>query len=283
MLSEGDYRNAFRLQVPEKELHQIFFDSIKNLFLRNDFSKIYSINENGIPRSTASSILRYLIPIPRIIPKFILDNKEFAKNYLRIAFESEGSVLSKGIVQLSRSTELPNDLKFKGEIGERIFIGSIRRDYPSLYFKLVSYLPMTLVGEYLMLKHHFGIQSKIIPESVRINKTTARRGKYSAKWKLLITSTNKNRFVKEIGFVSRVKTDKAVKVLGIPTRNKKFFAFGVMKEISRKGIFTRENLVKKLKDTYKYPQSFIQNYERIGIIKRVGKGKYKIVNSYRQE
>ncbi len=283
MLSEGHYRNAFRLQVPEKEFHQIFLNSIKKLFSGNDFAKLYSINENGIPRSTGSSILRYFIPIPEIIPRFILDNKDFAKLYLKIAFEAEGSILSRGIIQLSRSIELPKEIIFEGKIGERIPVGSIRQNYPALYSKILTHLPATLVGEHLILRRHFDIENKIVPESVRINKTAFRRGKYSIKWKLRITSTNKNRFVKEIGFVTKVKGDKALKALGIPTRNKKFFVLGIMKEISRSNVFTRKDLIEKLKDIYKYPQSFIQNYESIGFIKRVGKGKYRIVNSYPQE
>lgn len=283
MLSEGDYRNVFKLQVPEKELHQIFKNTLKNLFPDNDFSKLYSLNEDGVPRSMASSIFRYLIPIPEIIPKFIFSNKHFSETYLKIAFESEGSILSRGIVQLSRSIKLPKDIKLKGEDGERIFIGSIRKEYPNLYSKLVKYLPMTLVGEYLMLKHHFGIESKIIPESVRINKTTARRGKYSIKWKLRITSINKNKFVKEVGFISKVKNNKARETLSIPISKQDFSVFEKMKEISKNGIFTRNEFVRKMKNMYKHPQSFIENYERIGLIKRIGRGKYQLINSYLSE
>lgn len=280
MLSEGHYKNAFRLQVPEKEFHQIFATSIEKLFPENDFSKLYSINNNDIPRSTGSSILRYFIPIPEIIPRFILDNKDFAETYLRIAFEAEGSVLSRGIIQLSRSIELPKDFKIDGKTGKRIFIGDIRKNYPILYSKLVKHLPMTLIGEYLMLKRHFGIEGKMIPESVRINKTTARRGKYSVKWKLRITSVNKNKFVKEIGFITEYKNNKAIKTLDIPTRKPKFFAFETMKEISKNGLFTRKEFVRRMGNIYKYPQSFIQNYERIGVIKRIVKGKYKIARPY---
>jgi len=283
MLSEGDYKNEFRLQVPEKELHQIFVNSLKNLFPRNNFSELYSLNNTSIPRSTASSIFRYFIPIPEIIPKFILLNKNFSKIYLRIAFESEGSVLPDGAIQLSRSIKLPQRLEMKGGVGKKFFIGRLKKEYPKLYFKLIKYFPVTLLGEYLMLKHNFDIESKLIPESVRINKTNIRRGKYSIKWKLRITSVNKNKFIREIGFITKIKKSKALKVLDLPTRNPKLFSLEVMKKISKDNIFTRKKFVEKMKKLYKNPQSFIENYERIGLIKRVERGKYKITNPYQSK
>ncbi|MBI3413645.1 MAG: hypothetical protein HY051_06250 [Candidatus Aenigmarchaeota archaeon] len=284
MISEGSHKNEFRLQVPEKELHQIFLSSLENLFPNNDFSKIYSINtDNGVLRSTASSIFRYIIPIPAVIPKFILKSKEFSRIYLRIAFEAEGSALTEGKIQISRSIGLPKELKIIGAPGDRIYMGKIKEKYPKIYLQILKHLPSTLLGEYLMLKNNFGIECRLTPESVRINKTIARRGRYSAKWKLIITSINKNKFAKEIGFLSKSKNNKLIIAATVPIRKPKFFALQKMVEMSKGNVFTRKEFIENMKNVYKHPKSFIKTYNDTGVIKRVGRGKYKIINSSPQE
>ena len=85
MLSEGSFKKEFSINVPEKFFHQIFKNSLKklisnNILIKKDFN-------NNHERSRAPSIIRNILPFPNHLSLILFKNKDFAREYLRIAFE----------------------------------------------------------------------------------------------------------------------------------------------------------------------------------------------------
>ncbi len=220
--------------MPESLCHS-FFTSIIFNFLQNI----------GQSRTRVSSVVRYLLPIPEHIPKFILEDKEFSRMYLRIAFEAEGSpvlVKTKRYIRLVRSTNISKILSsFEMQVGEKIPFGAFRAKYPNIASKVLENPPQTLLGEHLILLHHFGIFNKIVPEVIRRNKTSFRRGEFSAKWALHIYAEDIGRFAHEIEFLTERKRSKMKKMMG-----------------------------------YTSPRAYLWRYKKKGFIEQLKDGHYKI-------
>ena len=287
MLSEGSYKKGFTVHVPEEEFHDIFLNSLNKIFSKLHTNQIIS---KGFKLSYGPNKLRYLLPIPKIIPKFIFNNKKFAKIYLRIAFEAEGNVRYKILesggtnrrIKLSRNIGIDNLIKNKlsYEEGERIYFGVLKRDFPKLADEILKSPCLTILGERLMLKKHFNIETSLYPEYLRINKTSFRRGKVSVKWTLTIHGTNINKFVKEIGFVGKNKEENSRKMLKVKLQRSAYFAFSIMKKVAKKGVFNSCDYSKEMiKLGYKFPMVFLSKYKRKNLIKNVGYHKYKVLDS----
>ena len=286
MASEGSNNTEFNLHVPEKEFHTLFRDSITALFGR-DFGKAITVKKSkGFLRSRAPRILRYLVPVPLHIPKLIVEDKEFSREYLKIAFEAEGSPIisgkSKRYIKLTRNVDV--SIMLSGKIDypaeKRIYFGQLKRDYPFLANEIIAKPPSILLGEYLLLKHHFNITSKMVPEAIRINKTGLRFGKITARWVLTIYANNIDKFIQEIGFITKRKQSITKKMLEIPSRHPKFFAFSIMQRVQRGNIFcTKEFINEMKKEGYVDPKAFLSEYLNFGLLERIERGKYKINSS----
>ncbi|MEK6972649.1 MAG: hypothetical protein AABW72_01235 [archaeon] len=286
MVSEGSTRTEFSIHCPEKEFHRIFKKSLINLLGKSFGQKIICKENKGFARSRAPTNVRFLIPISEHIPRIILKKKEFAKEYLRIAFDAEGSPIlnrkqNKRYIKLSRSvdiSELINE-KLKYKESERIYIAKLKQDYPNIYSKLITYAPITLIGEHLLLKHYFNIQSKLTFEALRINKTSIRRGFYSARWTLLIYANNIDKFIKEINFISKSKQEICKKMKYFNAHNPQYSAFDIIKTISEDGFFYVKDFVKEMKKMrYVSPRAFMSRYYKKGLIKKVEYGRYEIIS-----
>jgi len=280
MVSEGCSKSEFSLHVPENEFHSFLISSLKKLF-SNKIPFTQSVNRNVL-RTRISNVIKYLIPIPKHIPKVILKNKEFARIYLRFVFEAEGSPIltgSKRYISMRRSVDVSDILlgKVKYSIGKRIPFGKFKKEYQCLADLVYNKPPPTLVGEHLLLKHYFGINSTIGPECIQINKTP-RIGKITAKWSLFIYADSLERFLNEIGFITCRKKGIAEKMLKVSTRKGKFFAFDIIKKIQKNGIFKRSDFIKEMKKYgYKNSQTFLWRYVKKNLIERIDYGIYKII------
>jgi hypothetical protein len=144
MLSEGSFRNEFKLQVPEEEFYNMFTVSLKNLF--GDLLITRSVY-NEVPLTMAPEKISCLLPMPKHIPKFILENKEFARIYLRIAFEAEGSLQllkhktgTLRRIKLSRNLGIDNlvDKELSYKEGVRIYKGILKKEFPEILNKITE-------------------------------------------------------------------------------------------------------------------------------------------------
>ena len=286
MISEGSVRTEFSLNVPEKEFHQIFEKDLKELLskeitIKKDFN-------HGLERSRAPATIRFLVPIYNTIPKVIFQNKEFAKEYLRVAFEAEGSPIfnlkkHKKYIKLSRNSDVSqffsneNDLPLE----KRIFINGIKKIYPMQYYNIIKKPDSLILGEHLLLKYWFNIDSTLKLESIRLNKLGNRKGKISAKWVLYIYSGEDiERFNQQIGFMSKFKMEKSQEMLEkIPSRRKQYSALKIMREIQKENTFLVRDFNKRMKNLgYKSPQKFLWDYwNNKKIIKRVKRGEYQVI------
>lgn len=278
MLAEGSKTTEFRLHVPEKELHFIFKQSIKNLFPKTNMENLLSMGKShNISRSNAPSILRFIIPIPNEIPNFIQANKEFSKEFIKIFFESEGTVV-KNRIKLTQSIPIELKIARLKTKNRRIFLGEIKRK-KNLFKKIKSFEPKILLDIQKMLEQHFNINSLIRFESIRINKT-ARKGKITAKWVISITSKNISKFYDKIGLLTDSKNQKLRKVANSPKRNIDFFALEIMKKLSkRKNYFSfREFIEAMKKEGYVYASVYLWRYQKSKFITKLSRGKYKVNN-----
>lgn len=280
MNSEGYYKREFSIHVPEREFHKIFEDCLTNIF--NSYVIRTKKKSRGILRSRAMNTIRHLIPIPPVIPKLILKNREFSREYLRIVFEAEGSPIfsgSKRYVKISRSiniTDIADGIDYKE--GERIYFGRLKKEQPRIIKKILNRPPLILLGEYFLLLHHFGIESIIKPEALRINKTSYRRGKVSMRWILYIYSDSLDKFIREINFITPAKKNIAMKMSLIKGYRKKYSSIKIIKRISENNIFLRSAFIKEMKILgYKSPSAYLWRYEKKGIIRRIRKGIYKLL------
>ncbi len=283
MLSEGNYKNTFKIQVPEEIFHDIFKNSIAQLFGSEISSTIkQKTYNNGVKISYGTKIIKDLLPFPEHLPKSILENKEFARTYLQIAFEAEGYAYlkrPKRYIRLTRNVGIDNlvtkNLRYKE--GSRIFFGRFKEDYPKIAEKVKQNLPITLLGEQLLLKHHFDIDSTLSPEAILINKTNFRRGKRSAKWALCIYSDSINRFIEEINFLSEKKTKICDEMKKMNTNRPAYFCLGIMKTLSKKSIFSSKDFRMEMKKLgYVTPQKYLWFYKKKGKIQHISKGIYKL-------
>ena len=129
-----------------------------------------------------------------------------------------------------------------------------------------------------MLKTFFDIDNIIKLEAIRLNKTEFRRGKLSARWVLYIYADNINRFIEKIGFISKRKSEICKRMMKISARRQQFFVLNLITNIQKDSYFTRKELFKVMKKYgYKSPQAYLWRYEKKGLIKRTGKGRYKII------
>ena len=284
MLSEGSYNTEFSLNVPEEEFHEIFASSLRSLVSKD--VKLRVDKNHGTKRSRAPSVLRYVLPFYEHLPSMLFDNKEFAKEYLRIVFEAEGSPIldsekSKRYIKLSRNCDVSNFFKENHHIveGKRLFINELRNKYPSHLKKIIKIPHITLLGEHILLKEHFDINSTLKLESIRLNKIDNRCGKISAKWVLYIYAEDINKFIEKIGFLSRSKQEICRNMKNIPSHKPQYFAFRLMKEIQRRNVFLTKDFMGEMKKLgYKTPQKFLWDYSKNKkIIKWISRGKYKIL------
>jgi hypothetical protein len=131
-----------------------------------------------------------------------------------------------------------------------------------------------------MLIKHFGVEARIDPEYIRINKTSHRRGRVSVKWTLTIHGENINKFIQQIGFITRVKREKAQKLLKIKSHRSKHFVFKVIQNMSNQGVFFRSDFMREMnKLGYVGPQCFLTRYKKEGKIKQLSHGKYRLLHS----
>nr|MDO8100628.1 type IV toxin-antitoxin system AbiEi family antitoxin domain-containing protein [Candidatus Njordarchaeota archaeon] len=282
MLSEGSFRNEFRLHAPEEVFHRILSSSLGNLLGKHVLRFMHKAKSRHIARTSFPNVARYLFPIPDHIPKFILQNKKFCREYLRIAFEAEGSPVnteSKRYVRLVRSSNV-SDLarRLDVSVGEKVTFGKLKRKYPKIAGTVLDNPPSTLLGEHLMLIHHFNILNKIAPESIRRNKTTFRRDEFSAKWALHIYSEDLEKFGREIGFLSRNKKLRITKMLKVHGRKKKLSSFNnVIRNLQKDGFFCARDFVSEMRTMgYRSPRAYLSRYKQIGLIERIEHGVYRI-------
>lgn len=285
MISEGSIRTEFSLNVPEEEFHKIFEENIKKLISKDIIIK-KDLNHN-FDRTRAPSIIRYLIPIRNHLPSVLFRNKEFAKEYLRIVFEAEGCPIfslkkSKKYIKLSRNSnisELFNENDLPKE--KRIFITEIKEKFNKQYQKIIENPDELILGEHLLLKHAFNIESSLKLECIRLNKIGNRKGKISVKWVLYIYGGEDiKKFNEEIGFISENKKRICKEMLEkIPSRKKQYFALGIMKKHQIKGIFAVKDFNKEMKRLgYISPGKFIWDYwKNKKIIEKISRGKYKLL------
>jgi hypothetical protein len=285
MISEGSYRTEFSLNVPEKEFHQIFKESLKTLIskkilIKKDFN-------NNHERSRAPTITRYLLPFPNHLPLVLFKNKDFAREYLRIAFESEGGPIfdlsmSKKYIKMSRSNSVANLFPNHNLIeGKRLFVKEIKKYYLKQYELMIRNPDDLILGEHILLKYWFGIDSVLKLESIRLNKLGNRKGKISAKWVLYIYGGDDlEKFRDEIGFLTKNKKKKCDEMLEkIPSRKKQYTALSIMKKIQKGNIFSSKEFNKEMKKLgYVSPQKFIWDYQRNKkIIARIKRGEYRLL------
>jgi len=284
MASEGSNNTEFRLHVPEDFFHDMFINNLESLFSKNILTYLHQKQEKGFLRSTAPAIIRYFIPIQDHIPKIILLNKDYSKRYLQIAFESEGSPIhvgSKRYISLKRNIDITkiveNKLKYPEE--KRIYAKQLEKDYPDLIKKILDNPPKLILGEHLLLKEYFKIDSNLNLECIRINKTSSGFGKITSRWALYIYADSINRFIDEINFIGAKKKALTQKMRMVIGNRKQYFSFELMKKISKKSLINSSDFVREMKKLgYVSPRAYISRYLKKGILKKTGRGKYLIVN-----
>lgn len=285
MISEGSFRTEFSLHVPEEEFHEIFSNSIKGIFHVDVVTRGKS---KGISRSRATPTIRHILPMPQHIPRFILENKNYSKEYLRIAFEAEGyPALSKSnncnkrYIKLSRTvdiSDLASDVKYRE--GERVFTKKLKEEYPDVIDKILDRPPITLLGEHFMLLQHFNIINTLKFEGLRVNKTSIRRGRISAKWNLYVYSESLEKFIKEINFITESKKKICQRMLNIKGRKRKLSSLELIKRISKNDAFTSKQFSDEMRKIgYVSPGAYLHRYENRGLIARIGYGKYRLLVS----
>ena len=283
MISEGSHNTEFSINVPEKEFHALFNESIERIISEEAARHIKVDNNHQIQRSRAPAILRHLIPIPKIIPSVIFSDKELARECLKVSFEAEGSPIfnkkHKRYIKLTRYKDITNLVTSYDLLDTtRIYAGTIKKVQPELWNKIKEYPPETLLGEHLMLKHHFNVDNKLILEAIRKNKTDFRAGKITARWVLLIYANNINKFIKEINFISENKIRKCQEMLKIRANNPQYFSFGIIKSITKHHRFNRKDFVNAMRTLgYKSPGCYLWRYESKKLIKKIGKGNYQLL------
>lgn len=283
MKSEGSFRTEFSVNVPELFFHKIFSDSLI-LILGNDVKNFLRKDKNkGVLRTRANDLIRHLIPFPEIIPDFILDNKEFCREYLKIAFEAEGSPILSGnkrYISLKRNYNVSHIFgnKVTGKFGERIYIRKLSENFPKELDEVIKNPDPLILGEHLILKKHFGINNKIAPECIRINQTEVRRGFISVRTDLFIYADNVKKFINEIDFISRQKRGKTHKMLKFKSQRERYFSLELMKRISKDGIFTNKDFISEMKKLgYTNPCTYIWKYKKKGLIKKLSEGNYSVI------
>jgi hypothetical protein len=217
----------------------------------------------------------------------LFNNKDFAREYLRIAFEAEGCPIfnlkkSKKYIKLSRNNSVANLFHDHNLVeGERIFINDIKKYYPKQYEQIIKNPDDLILGEHLLLKYWFDIDSVLTLENIRLNKTGNRKGKISAKWVLYIYSGEDiEKFRDEIGFITKDKKKKCNEMLRkIPSRKKQYTALKVMKKIQKENIFLTKEFNREMKKLgYVSPQKFIWDYwKNKKIIDWVKRGEYRLL------
>lgn len=282
MTSEGSYKTEFSLNVPEIEFHEIFRVCIEKLISKEASDNIIIDKNNNILRSRAPAILRKIIPLPDKIPNVILNDKELAKEYIRVAFEAEGSPIinkSKRYIKLTRYTDITSFFNIDELPSEkRIYSGTLKKKNIKKYEKIVQYPPNLLLSEQLILKKYFNIESKLVLEAIRKNKTDFRAGKVTARWVLLIYANNIDRFIEKVRFISSNKNKKLFQMKKIRGNNPQYFSLKIIQEVSKNGYFCRKEFIDKMKKIgYKSPACYLNRYEKKGLIKRIKKGYYKIL------
>ena len=284
MVSEGSYKSEFRIHVPERFFHEIFLKSLSNIFGMEIRKFIKQKAEKNILRSSAPAIIRNILPIEEHIPEIILKNKEYCRRYLQISFEAEGSPIfrgSKRYISLKRNTSIGSLIKVKLKYPEerRIYIGKFEKDYPKLINKIRNNPPKTLLGEHLMLKEHFNVDSIIKPEAIRINRTNYRcGGKIAARWALYIYADSVNRFIKEISFISKKKRAIASKMAKVKGYKRQYFSLDIMKKLAKDKILESSKFTKEMKKLgYVSPRTYLWRYQNKGILEKIGRGKYKLL------
>jgi len=285
MLSEGSSHDEFRIHVPEEEFHAIFQDNL------NSFFEHISINQSiakNIKVSKAPECIRHLIPIPRYIPRFILEEKEFARIYLRVAFEAEGHFRYKHLkneavnrrIKLSRNTGIDSLIAqpLSYNIGERIPFSQIEKDNTNLAKSILNNPCPIILGEAILLKKHFDIDVSLFPEYIRINKTSFRRGKTSVKWTMYLHSINIDRFVNDIGAITERKKQLCELMGKVTLRRPNYNALKIMKQSAKNGIFSsREYSSEMLKVGYKFPEVFLSKYKKKNLIRKVDSQHYLLL------
>lgn len=151
-----------------------------------------------------------------------------------------------------------------------------------MHNQIIENPPSLILGEHLLLKHLFNIDSSLKLECIRLNKLGNRKGKISAKWVLFIYSGEDiKKFNKEIGFLSKGKIIKCAEMLHmIPSRKKQYFALEIMNQCNKNNEFTAKKFNSEMKKLgYTSPQKFIWDYwKNKKVICRIGRGRYRIIN-----
>ena len=285
MLSEGSHKGEFKLHVPEEEFHELFAQCLTRLF---GPIQIRTTIYRNVKVSIAPKKVSFLVPIPKQIPAFIINNKEFARLYLRIAFEAEANfrykLLKTGCIQ--RKIKISRNYGIDGLVdtvlpyreAERIYIGRLKKEFPELVAKIIKNPCPTIVGEKILLKKHFDIETSLYPEYIRINKTTIRRGKISVKWTMNIHGENIDKFVKEIGCITEKKRVVLCRMHLVGKRRSNYTALKIMKTIARGNIFDlNDYALEMFKQGYKYPDVFLSKYKLRNLIERVSSRTYRIL------
>ena len=283
MLSEGSYKTEFSLNVPESEFHEIFIKSLCKLCGTEIRDYIKQDKNNGFLRSRVNRIIRWVIPIPEHIPKFILSSDKLSKEYLKIAFEAEGSPVftkqggcTKRYIRLTRNTDVSKIFKKLHAPYTEFTFNELDKNAKNF---VLSNPSLSILGEHLILKNNFCINSSLKPEKVRINKTHFRKGKVSAKWALHIYADSLDKFLKDIGFISERKKGIANKMMKVKGRKAQFSALELIKTIkSKDNTFLRKDFIKEMKNRgYISSQAFLWRYSNKNLIKRVKRGIYQLL------
>ncbi|MBU4502140.1 MAG: type IV toxin-antitoxin system AbiEi family antitoxin domain-containing protein, partial [Nanoarchaeota archaeon] len=121
--------------------------------------------------------------------------------------------------------------------------------------------------------------SKLQLEAIKRNKTGLRCGKITARWVLLIYANNVNKFIEQVGFISKRKIAITKDMEKIKGNNPQYSTLKIIKLIQdEKGFFCRKDFIKKMKSIgYKSPSCYLWRYHKKGIIRRIRPGYYKVL------
>ena len=151
--------------------------------------------------------------------------------------------------------------------------------YKLFYNLIKDKPPITLLGEHIILKKHFGINNTIRLEAIRHNKTSNGKGKITARWVLLIYADDINKFIDNIGFISEKKKNVCKEMLKVKKRRPQFFSLEIIKKIQKNKLFYLKDFVREMRKIgYSCPICYISRYCKKGLIEKINRGCYKIIS-----
>ncbi len=135
-----------------------------------------------------------------------------------------------------------------------------------------------MYGEQLLLKKQFNIDSQLVLEAIRKNKTGFRAGTISVRWVLVIYANNIDKFIEEIGFISERKNAILEQMKQIKGNNPQYYAITIIKRImNTNNFFYRKDFIKEMTaEGYKSPSCYLNRYLKGKHIIRTRRGVYQL-------